>query len=76
MNPKLQNLSFKRRHDSTMSMKSGGGRVEKVEGVCDMVFQHLKSHFQSKSFVLPSSENLQFQSSRNNGAVLLIFPSF
>jgi len=30
---------FKQRHESTMSIESGGGRVEKVEGVCDMVFQ-------------------------------------
>jgi hypothetical protein len=40
------------------------------------VFQHFKSHFQSKSFVSPSSENLQFQTTESNGAILLIFPFF
>lgn len=41
-----------------------------------MVFQHFKSHVQSKSFVLPISQNLQFQTTENNGAILLIFPFF
>ena len=38
--------------------------------------KHFQSHFQSKSFVLPSLKNLQFQTYENNGGFLLIFPSF